>query len=158
MAGIEGPSRHPHCGTLPINLRMVADLCAPRRETSKAKPEELKALFFRSVELTSFMKYFSDFSISCWRGVWAWCWLIRLKPTGAQTYCPVGAAHMRLDADDSIDYCAARRLDFSVGFMLLVALPCLWQCIRPQERECNLTVVCRSSLERKCESHWRSVL
>jgi len=50
-------------------LGMVADLCAPIRETSKATPEELKAIFFRSVGLTSFMKYFSDFSISCWRGV-----------------------------------------------------------------------------------------
>jgi hypothetical protein len=50
-------------------LGMVADLCAPRRETSKATPEELKAIFFLSVGLTSFMKYFSDFSISCWRGV-----------------------------------------------------------------------------------------
>jgi len=50
-------------------LWMVADLCAPRMEKSKSKPEELKALFFRSVRLTSFMKYFSDFSISCRRGV-----------------------------------------------------------------------------------------
>jgi hypothetical protein len=50
-------------------LGTVADLCAPRMEMSKSKPEELKALFFRSVVLTIFMKYFSDFSISCWRGV-----------------------------------------------------------------------------------------
>jgi hypothetical protein len=50
-------------------LEMVVELCAPRRESSKAKPEELKALFFRSVGLPIFMKYFSDFSISCWMGV-----------------------------------------------------------------------------------------
>src|SRR5262245_50099574 len=61
--------RDPTLGAYEIYLGMVADLCLPRMETSKATPEELKAIFSRSVGLTSFMKYFSSFSISCWRGV-----------------------------------------------------------------------------------------
>src|SRR5262249_57038045 len=45
-------------------LGMVADLCAPRMETSKATPEQLKAICFRSVGLPSFLKYFSDFRLT----------------------------------------------------------------------------------------------
>jgi hypothetical protein len=63
---------------------------------------------------------------------------------GRKHIAQVGATHMRLDADDPIAFCGARRLGFSSRFMLLVALPCLWQCIRPPERECNMAVVCRS--------------
>jgi hypothetical protein len=77
--------------------------------------------------LTRFMKYFSDFSIRCWEG----CFSMELaNPTrgqeGLNYIAQISAAHMRLDADDPIAFCGARRLDFSVRFILLVALPCLW--------------------------------
>jgi hypothetical protein len=42
---------------------------------------------------------------------------------GRKHFAQVGAAHMRLYADDPIAFCGARRLDLSARFMLLVALP-----------------------------------
>src|SRR5262249_51873111 len=69
-------------------LGMVTDLCASRMETSKTTPEQVKALFFRSVGLTSFMKYFSDFSISCWRGPVAWSWLIQPEADSGANILP----------------------------------------------------------------------
>ena len=58
---------------------------------------------------------------------------------------------MRLGADDPIDFCGGRRLNFSARLILLVAP--LLAMLRPPERECNMAVVGRSSPRRKCESH-----
>jgi hypothetical protein len=74
--------------------------------------------------LTRFMKYFSDFSIRCWEE----CFCKELvnptrSPEERKHIAQVGAAHMRLDADDLISFCGARGLDFSARFILLVTLP-----------------------------------